>query len=99
MGYVRDRPELLAWFASEDFAVGPVLAEHAGALDLGPGARGDFLDKADLSLGPVARGRRMDIEESAQASGPDQRRADQGAGLDGVEGVGDRRRARIVAHI
>ncbi|MGX9293470.1 TetR/AcrR family transcriptional regulator [Tsukamurella paurometabola] len=32
VAYVRDRPELLAWFASEDFAVGPVLAENAGAL-------------------------------------------------------------------
>ncbi|MCA0155214.1 TetR/AcrR family transcriptional regulator [Tsukamurella sp. M9C] len=32
VAYVRDRPELLAWFSSEDFAVGPVLAENAGAL-------------------------------------------------------------------
>lgn len=32
VAYVRDRPELHAWFASEDFAVGPVLAENAGAL-------------------------------------------------------------------
>ncbi|CAM3558097.1 TetR/AcrR family transcriptional regulator [Tsukamurella ocularis] len=32
VAYVRDRPELLAWFASEDFAVGPVLAENTGAL-------------------------------------------------------------------
>ncbi|WP_158644997.1 MULTISPECIES: TetR/AcrR family transcriptional regulator [Tsukamurella] len=32
VAYVRDRPELLAWFASEDFAVGPVLAENIDAL-------------------------------------------------------------------
>jgi len=32
VAYVRDRPELLAWFASEDFAVGPVLAANVDAL-------------------------------------------------------------------
>jgi len=75
------------------------LVFRAGALDLGPGARRDFFDKADLGLGPVARRRRMDIEKRAQTSGPDQRRAHQSAGLDGVEGVGDRRRAKVLAHI
>ncbi|GAA1082085.1 TetR/AcrR family transcriptional regulator [Tsukamurella spumae] len=32
IAYVRERPALLAWFNSEDFAVGPVLAENAAAL-------------------------------------------------------------------
>lgn len=30
--YVRGNPALMAWFSSEDFAVGPVLAENADAL-------------------------------------------------------------------
>lgn len=30
--YVRGHPALMAWFASEDFAVGPVLVENAEAL-------------------------------------------------------------------
>jgi len=71
----------------------------AGAFDLGPGAGGDLLDQADLRLGPGAGPRGVDIEEAAQSTVADQRRADQGAGLDGVEGVGEVGGAGVLANI
>lgn len=33
--YVREHPALMAWFASEDFAVGPILTENSEALVAG----------------------------------------------------------------
>ncbi|VDC48632.1 hypothetical protein BREV_BREV_03230 [Brevundimonas mediterranea] len=71
----------------------------AGALDLGPGAGGDFLQKARLGLGPSTGNRGVGEQEGAQTACPDQGRADQGASPDGVEGARDVGGARILVHV